>query len=44
MQEMSKIKAVHRDIKNANILLHFPKYPDELPNKHIAKELKEHMV
>ena len=24
MQEMNKIKAIHRDIKNANILLNFP--------------------
>jgi len=23
LQEMSKIRAIHRDIKNANILLHF---------------------
>ena len=24
MKEMNNIKAIHRDIKNANILLHFP--------------------
>jgi serine/threonine protein kinase len=26
MKEMSNIKALHRDIKNANILLHFPDF------------------
>jgi len=24
MKEMNMLKAIHRDIKNANILLHFP--------------------
>ena len=28
MQEMHRIRALHRDIKNANILLHFPRLTD----------------
>eukprot|EP00347_Sterkiella_histriomuscorum_P019965 403339616 len=44
MQEMQRIRAVHRDIKNANILLHFCDYPQDLSNKFYQKPLSQGRV
>lgn len=44
MKEMNRIRAIHRDIKNANILLHFADINDSQSSINIRNELTEDNV